>query len=333
MPRLGISYHVGEDFLDIADGLRAIDEAVRFLNLSRGDRLGHALALGVSPQLHYQVKGGLISLQKQDMLDNLVWLLMRSVELGIVIPPTLKERIRSLSLSLMQEIYGECCKRHHWYLTIDDYYRSWKLRGDHPDCYRGVRFKNKFDDPSRLVSQRSLMEKYRSAYTAPGADPDAREADVICGVLHYYHYGRHEREKGMEHCFFDVDYDYRVLMTEMQDKMQAMIAQKGIAIECNPSSNHLIGTFGKYENHPIFRFNSHLLSPENSSSEICVSVNTDDQGVFDTSLENEYALLAECLAGMKDEHNERIYSDETIYEYLDYIREMGISQTFPTSTR
>ena len=32
MPDLCITYHVGEDFLDIIDGLRAIDEAVVFLN-------------------------------------------------------------------------------------------------------------------------------------------------------------------------------------------------------------------------------------------------------------------------------------------------------------
>ena len=333
MPRIGITYHVGEDFLDISDGLRAIDEAVRFLDLSRGDRLGHALALGVSPELHYKAKGCLISLPKQDMLDNFVWLLLRSIELGIEINPTLREKMRSLCLSLMQEIYGECCKRHHWNLTIDDYYRSWKLRGDHPDCYRGVQFKNEFDDPSRLISQHSLMEKYRSMYLSPNFDDVTRRTEIICGILHYYHYGRHEREKGIECISFEIGYDYRVLMTEMQEKMQSMIALKGIAIECNPSSNYLIGTFGKYENHPIFRFNTHLLSPKNGGNEICVSVNTDDQGVFDTSLENEYALLAECLAGMKDENNERIYSDETIYDYLDYIRKMGISQTFPASSK
>lgn len=42
---LGFTYHVGEDFMDVVDGLRAIDEAVLFLNLSAGDRMGHALAL------------------------------------------------------------------------------------------------------------------------------------------------------------------------------------------------------------------------------------------------------------------------------------------------
>lgn len=30
LPQLGATYHVGEEFLDIADGLRAIDEAIHF---------------------------------------------------------------------------------------------------------------------------------------------------------------------------------------------------------------------------------------------------------------------------------------------------------------
>ena len=47
LPQLRATYHVGEDFLDVADGLRAIDEVINFLNLSYGDRLGHALALGI----------------------------------------------------------------------------------------------------------------------------------------------------------------------------------------------------------------------------------------------------------------------------------------------
>ena len=116
----------------------------------------------------------------------------------------------------------------------------------------------------------------------------------------------------------------------MQQCMQKLIAEKGIAIECNLSSNQLIGTFGTYYEHPLFRFNQHLLSRYEQRQHLFVSVNTDDQGVFDTSLENEYALLAECIAQKKNENNENLYNDEVIYEYIDYIRRMGLEQIFPT---
>ena len=72
-----------------------------------------------------------------------------------------------------------------------------------------------------------------------------------------------------------------------------------------------------------------MLSAKENKQHICVSINTDDQGVFDTSLENEYALLAECISGMRDENNNRIYNDEVMYGYIDYIRSMSNGQTFP----
>ena len=43
------TYHAGEDFYHLLGGLRCIYEAVDFLNLSYGDRIGHATAAGISP--------------------------------------------------------------------------------------------------------------------------------------------------------------------------------------------------------------------------------------------------------------------------------------------
>ena len=59
-----------------------------------------------------------------------------------------------------------------------------------------------------------------------------------------------------------------------------------------------------------------------------VSINTDDQGVFDTLLENEYALMALALKKKKDKDNHKIYDIEDIYEWIDYVRKMGIEQSF-----
>ncbi|MCK6524483.1 hypothetical protein L6R49_24010 [Myxococcota bacterium] len=50
-PRLGVTVHVGEDFADPLTGLRAVDEALTTLDLRPGDRLGHALATALKPEL------------------------------------------------------------------------------------------------------------------------------------------------------------------------------------------------------------------------------------------------------------------------------------------
>ena len=44
------TYHAGEDFYHLLGGLRAIYEAITFLDLQRGDRIGHATAAGVDPE-------------------------------------------------------------------------------------------------------------------------------------------------------------------------------------------------------------------------------------------------------------------------------------------
>ena len=61
---------------------------------------------------------------------------------------------------------------------------------------------------------------------------------------------------------------------------------------------------------------------------LSVSINTDDQGVFDTLLENEYALMVLALEKAKDEEGNKLYDIEDIYEWLNYVREMGIEQSF-----
>jgi hypothetical protein len=47
---LRLTCHAGEDFEHILSGMRAIDEAVTFLEMAPGDRIGHGLAIGYWPE-------------------------------------------------------------------------------------------------------------------------------------------------------------------------------------------------------------------------------------------------------------------------------------------
>ncbi len=132
---------------------------------------------------------------------------------------------------------------------------------------------------------------------------------------------------------FEVDGAYMKLIRALQDSLQKKIGDMGIAIECNPTSNYLIGTLQRYDEHPIFRFNSFGLGEKDADGQLSVSINTDDQGVFDTSLENEYALLACCMAKARYPDNSRRYSRDDVYQYLEHIRQMGQEQSFYTTHR
>ena len=96
----GYTYHVGEDFLDLADGLRAIDEVIKFLQFGRGDRLGHAIALAVDATLYYKKRHNLVVMPQIELLDNIVWLLMQNQKYNLQISGTLRLELEKLCWTL-----------------------------------------------------------------------------------------------------------------------------------------------------------------------------------------------------------------------------------------
>lgn len=333
--RWGLSFHAGEDFLDIADGIRAIDEAILFLNLQRADRLGHALALGIDPEMYYKTKGGCVFLCKQDLLDNLVWLLFRMNNFLIEIPLPSFNRMMIKARRLFAYIYGDALQQllpDRQEVDIEGYFRlyidSWFLRGDHPALYE-TGFYMDTSNPYLPEKYENFMKQRDLTHSGEKDDEDyesLRNNPRINRLLWLYHYDKKVRGRGMEIEKYLVEPGYVDLMKELQKNYQRYIAQRGIQIECNPSSNVLIGAFAEYDKHPLLNFNHEHLNTDQSSPSLFISLNTDDIGVFDTSLEHEYALV---FAAIRDaRHREGMMDDEPIYRYLDHLRENGMMMAF-----
>lgn len=75
-----LSIHAGEDYSHPTSGMRSIDETVQFCKMKRGDRLGHALAIGINPK-EWMIQQGDVLMPVEEHLDNLVWLWHYAVEL------------------------------------------------------------------------------------------------------------------------------------------------------------------------------------------------------------------------------------------------------------
>lgn len=97
-PNFHFSIHVGEDYAHPLSGMRQIDETVRFCEMRSGDRLGHALAIGIAPAQWVARQGDMV-LPVDEHLDNLVWAWHYACELSARIPlashviPLLERRI------------------------------------------------------------------------------------------------------------------------------------------------------------------------------------------------------------------------------------------------
>lgn len=316
------TFHAGEDFYDIADGLRAIDETIHFLKLKPGDRIGHALALGIDANKYYSSRHHMVALPKQWMLDNVVWILMKSKKIGINIDTktewflnnTYKHLANELGYSAILDSNGNNIP------DITDYWDSLILRGDDPDMYNAnATIKDYFSPSPQTWEHYALLDSEQTNFVRE-SNPRARR------IFLAYHSSEEIRKNGEKVKAFPLPPGYAQLITDMQNAMIKEISKRQLCIECCPSSNVRIGRLNRFENHPIFRFSP--INPSDTRYPLAVTVNTDDLGVFSTSLPNEYSLLALALLKKKDHNGNHIYSKQEVYDWISRMIDNGYKYTF-----
>lgn len=305
--RLGFTYHVGEDFSDITNGLRSIDEAVHFLELQPGDRISHALALGENVDIFYQNKNNTVILSAQDRLDDLVWLYMKN---KTEYNSKKIEWLKSEAEGLFMKIYSN----KNW--NIELYYNSMLLRGDDPEYYM-------------ITNNNAEVSHYRLAHkNINGRKPDELRQNIeIRNLYHAYHFSLESKTRGCKLDEYRISVEEKELIKKVQIKMQKLINKKIIYIECNPTSNILIGNITRYSSHPILKFSNGGLKRFNAKK-IISSINTDDQGIFDTCIQNEYALMVSALSKERDSKGIRLYSDRKIASWVSKIKNNADLQKF-----
>jgi adenosine deaminase len=337
LSQLRATYHVGEDFLDIIDGLRAIDETMRFLEYRRGDRLGHALALGVAAQAWYAAKHGTVLLPMQDLVDNLAWMHCRLTAIGDARFLALQNRIESdwrkyfMELAAAAHLESKAAD-----YTIEEYAQAWELRGDDPLRYADPSAHPSMQSPTGASADAWSLAGIRLADLGPSQSRidlvQIRKSARLRWLFHVYHYAEDWKTKGGEIVHYEVDEDYIAAATRLQQHIQFQVRTVGVAIEANPTSNYLIGTFKRYDQHPIpSLYNlglAHSAAEIDNCPQLSVSINTDDLGIFDTSLENEFALMAVAMEKMKQADGSPRYNHAMIVDWLDRIREAGLGQSF-----
>lgn len=308
---LGMTYHVGEDFMDVVDGLRAVDEVIHFLGFRNGDRLGHGLVLGIDVQKYYAFRHQTVMMPSQTLLDNSAWL----YNVGKDCPSFAKagRELEILFEKYYQLVYGNTKIRP----TLWDYYQSWLLRGDRPSYYY----------PPNRQRNHAVPVGWNLFSLNHDADAElARKNTNARELYELYHYDKDVRENGKSNVQEKLTDEVVNLISEVQEKMLDEVERRNLSIECNPTSNLRIATIEGYSTHPIVRFFGDMLDEDRKGHSISVSVNTDDKGIFATSLEREYSLLALSLE--KNAAKDKKLSPRHIYEWLDKIRQMGLEQRF-----
>ena len=96
-------------------GLRALDEAIRFLEMGSGDRFGHATVLGLDLEEWYHRKDYCIHLKEQDYLDNVMWFYMMIMEFHLEGCELLKDYLYKEFLEAFWHNLKICCIQFSFY--------------------------------------------------------------------------------------------------------------------------------------------------------------------------------------------------------------------------
>lgn len=291
------TFHAGEDFYDLLDGIRTIDETIFYMGFTLGCRIGHGLALGMPAAKYYKNRHNTMVIPKQILLDNLVWLKYRAKMFNITLSSEVQLLIEQYYTLLGPELgYPEC-----------DTYTYWQSMLHRGDMHEPI----------------SVMPK-EMVYTLP--EEHEHLAPYAKQCLENYLYSSICMQEGDKAITLRLPSSFSDDVQKLQNRMKDEIGQKGIVIECNPSSNLKIGRFNRYDEHPIFYFH-----PINSvsCSTLCVSINTDDRGVFATSLRNEFSLISASMYKQMDANGHRLWTDVQIEEYIKRIVRYGNLSRFP----
>ena len=308
---LGITYHVGEEFHHPLSGLRHISEAVSFFKMHSGDRLGHALALGIDIDYWFH-NHRMTSMPCIEWMEDCLWAWETAVSMSE--PNGLSSFTKFLETEILfcaNSIYGtlngisvkKLCDAYRSktldYANLREIERRWEQKnvGKSIDCLR--------EDQNRSYYPCALQ-----------AFPDREfwwSEDALAMSYHSsYFKNRMSNEIMREVTLQEID-----LTKQLQSLLRKMISENGIILEENPSSNAVIGEMDGVMSHPI----CNLRSKDSHDSIVIASINTDDPSVFNSNVANEHALIYFALL----HHG---YSVEESLQIMNEIREAGISSSF-----
>lgn len=265
------TFHAGEEFVHLISGIRYVYEAITYLDMRKGNRIGHGTAVGIDPDLWRKKIGNTIVMNQGARLDDLVFARELLLEEELLCDP-LKVGIESEIARLSQNIYGVA------YSSIN-LFEAWKMRGLDPI----IAFELKYPRNAYLCKESELeLGDIRKAETKAEAYEIFKryhEADVVTNS-----------EKLIEINIADLVEKYftKSEIRLLQKCVLKEINKREMAIEVLPTSNMRISFYDTIAEHHIYSWLG-IEKEEGMSVPVCLG--SDDPGIFSTNLRNEYAHI------------------------------------------
>jgi hypothetical protein len=276
---LRATWHAGEDFMRLVQGLRAIHEPIEAGAIGAADRLGHAVALGLHPE-RWAEAAGEVTQRAEDRLDDLLWEWDRYA-CGDVAPESGRLlRVEREIERLAKNVYPRQD------LSIPTFAAARRLRLQ-PGMLAMVGYLGNGWASHPLLAFDTHVDGGLAG--KPGLDLGGNGTDaraVLCGYLS----DARAYERGCEPIRVKTEAGELAFLAEAQRWLARRLEALSITVETNPSSNLLIADFVDLEEHPAFRLEP-LRADDPTGLGVAITINSDNPLTFATSLGDEYTYM------------------------------------------
>lgn len=303
---LSFTMHAGEDFRHILSGLRRIYEAVKNLKFHAGDRIGHGIALGISPQKWFESNSTII-IPHMEALENYIWsydLLVNAKDINQSVRISyIEKRIYDLA----SYIFGE--KSLFTIKLLVEFYNLIYSTNNIYNYFNKIHNRDKKNNNCLIKNYQTaeyddiINEQYLSIWTM----------DKLIMSMHCQYYV-HKMNEPIHMKITQEDIDIAI---QVQKIVQRFINERGIIVEVNPTSNVAIADIDTLSQNQIYSINKCRFDFEN----ILTCINSDDSSVFNTNVSNELGYI---YFGMIEKGESR----ENILQWIEKLRNTGMKASF-----
>lgn len=296
------TFHCGEDFLHLVSGIRAVSDAVNFLDLKNGNRVGHATAIGIAPKLWVQSMPSYIVIPRGEWLLNLIFARNE-------LTPTISNNLYGIEDEAIRQasvIFSASNLSSIDIHTLTHFYHARHLL---PQVVH--RWLRRIHIPMHtlfLRNEMSLVEAYES-----------KRGKLGLMILDSWHYDKEVKKRASELIEVKTDTIPIRCLIELQQSVQRTLKQRNVIIECPLVSNLRISQYVHVEQHHLLRWLGIGENIYEGDEKMDVCLGSDDPGIFVTDIQNEYHHLYNLL------ENSELSKKET----MNIIRQVGdISRVF-----
>lgn len=294
-----ITFHAGEDFVHLLSGLRMMVEAVEFLDMEQGDRIGHGTAAGIEPSLWMNRIGKSVKMKKGEWLDDLIvaYHLIVSNENKYTDLIQLLPKLHNQIEDLHKEIYGS-------FNSIKEMTDAWAFRKYDGDILRDYTHVDKFDFEE--------MENVKKLF---------KDNTAAMRLFRKYHFDTKVKTEYNKLCDVDIENGFFTAenLYQLQKLVLNKIAMKGVALEVLLTSNTAISFYRESTEHHLEKWLGDDIDEEGMLTPPIV-VGSDDPGIFMTNIYIEYARIATYLEQKGYGYTERMHILEDLIKNGEYFK-------------